>query len=160
MLRSAPLDIVLNPAVVRSVVEFFRLPEDINQSSVLSDRIKAAAFTRYVLIISWSEQIMDQGFTWYVTDSQEDLINVVLYTKSVYLLYLKFPINVRCSHFLEQNQICNSWLGQKSKSVICRSGFNQSSSISRSLKLSQGIIRVEAFSTSAGLCLAGLLLGF
>ncbi len=55
MLRSAPLDIVLNPAVVRSVVEFFRLPEDINQSSVLSDRIKAAAFTRYVLQISWSE---------------------------------------------------------------------------------------------------------
>ena len=45
-IRSQPLDIVLNPGVVKVVVDFFKIPEELNQASRLSDRIKTAAFNR------------------------------------------------------------------------------------------------------------------
>ena len=44
--RSQPLDIVFNPIIVKIVSEFFKIPDDVNQSSHLSDKIRAAAFHR------------------------------------------------------------------------------------------------------------------
>jgi hypothetical protein len=46
MFRSQPLDIVFNPIIVKILSEFFKIPEDVNQVSHLSDKIRAAAFSR------------------------------------------------------------------------------------------------------------------
>jgi hypothetical protein len=46
LLRSQPLDIVFNPIIIKILSEFFKIPEDVNQSSHLSDKIRAAAFNR------------------------------------------------------------------------------------------------------------------
>ena len=44
--RSQPLDVVYNPIVIKVVSEFFRIPDDLNRSSHLSERIRSAALHR------------------------------------------------------------------------------------------------------------------
>ena len=45
-IKSQPLDIVYNPIVIKCLSEFFKIPEDINRTSQLSEKIRTAALTR------------------------------------------------------------------------------------------------------------------
>ena len=44
--KSQPLNIVYNPAVVHCIGSFFKIPEDLNKNARLSEKIRQAAFTR------------------------------------------------------------------------------------------------------------------
>ena len=45
-LKSQPLNIVYNPTVVKCVTDFFKIPEELNRTSRLSEKIRSAAFSR------------------------------------------------------------------------------------------------------------------
>ena len=44
--KSQPLDIVYKPIVIKVVSEFFKIPEDLNRSALLSEKIRSAALNR------------------------------------------------------------------------------------------------------------------
>jgi vacuolar protein sorting-associated protein 13D len=44
--RSQPLNIVYNPTVVQHVSEFFKIPDELNRTTHLSEKIRSAAYSR------------------------------------------------------------------------------------------------------------------
>ena len=45
-MKSQSLNIVYNPAVVKAVSDFFKIPEELNRTAQLSDKIRSAAYSR------------------------------------------------------------------------------------------------------------------
>ena len=45
-LKSQPLNVVYNPTMVQCVIDFFKIPEDLNRTAQLSQKIRDAAYTR------------------------------------------------------------------------------------------------------------------
>jgi vacuolar protein sorting-associated protein 13D len=44
--RSQPLNVVYNPTVVQHVSEFFKIPDELNRTAHLSEKIRSAAYSR------------------------------------------------------------------------------------------------------------------